>query len=82
MRPPGRAVEFVREMFERRTDPFEGADWNSARRIVTAILGLSALLSLAFLPLEPVDEELGAAGWAIAGALLALALAGTVALSR
>jgi diguanylate cyclase (GGDEF)-like protein len=82
MRPPGRAVEFVREMFERRTDPFEGADWNSARRIVTAILGLSALLSLAFLPLEPVDEELGAAGWAIAGALLAIALAGTVVLSR
>jgi diguanylate cyclase (GGDEF)-like protein len=82
MRPPGRAVQFVREMFERRSDPFEGADWNSARRIVSAILGLSALLSLAFLPLEPVDEEIGAAGWAIAGVLLAVAVAGTIALSR
>ena len=62
MKPPGRAVDFVTSMFERRADPYEGADWNSAHRIVTAILGLSALLALAFLPLEPVDDQIGGSG--------------------
>ena len=82
MKPPGRAVQFVREMFERRADPYEGADRNSTRRVAAAILALSALLSLAFLPLEPVDEEIGAAGWAVAGALILAGLAGAVAMAR
>jgi diguanylate cyclase (GGDEF)-like protein len=75
-------VDFVKSMLERRADPFEGADWNSAHRIVTAILGLSALLSLAFLPLEPVDEQIGGAGWAVAGLLIGAAILGTVVLAR
>ena len=82
MKPPGRAVDFVMSIFERRADPFEGADWNSAHRIVTAILGLSALLSLAFLPLEPVDEQIGAAGWAVAGLLIGAGLLGAGLLAR
>jgi diguanylate cyclase (GGDEF)-like protein len=82
MQPPGRAVEFVRSMFERRSDPYEGADWDSARRVAAAILGLSALLSLAFLPLEPVDEEIGGGGWAVAAALILAALVGAAALAR
>lgn len=82
MKPPGRAVDFVTSMFERRADPYEGADWNSAHRIVTAILGLSALLSLAFLPLEPVDEQIGGAGWAVAGVLITAGLVGAVLLAR
>jgi diguanylate cyclase (GGDEF)-like protein len=82
MKPPRRAVQFVREMFERRADPYQGADWNSTRRVAAAILALSALLSLAFLPLEPVDEEIGAAGWAVAGALILAGFAGAVAVVR
>jgi diguanylate cyclase (GGDEF)-like protein len=82
MRPPARAVQLLMSMFERRADPFEGTDWNSAHRIVTAILGLSALLSLAFLPLEPVDEQIGGAGWAVAGALIGAGIVGAVVLAR
>jgi diguanylate cyclase (GGDEF)-like protein len=82
MKPPAQAVQFVTSMFERQSDPFEGADWNSAHRIVTAILGLTVLLSLAFLPLEPVGDQIGAAGWALAAGLLAAGLVGTVALAR
>ncbi len=82
MKPPGQAVELVKAMFERRSDPYEGADWDAARRVAAAILGLSALLSLAFLPLEPVDDEIGAAGWAVAGALIVAGLAGAVAVAR
>jgi diguanylate cyclase (GGDEF)-like protein len=82
MKPRGRAADFVMTMFERRSDPYEGADWNSAHRIVTAILGLTALLSLAFLPLEPVDDQIGAGGWAVAGLLIAAGLAGAVVLAR
>jgi diguanylate cyclase (GGDEF)-like protein len=82
MKPPAQAVQFLMTMFERRADPYEGADWNSAHRIVTAILGLTALLSLAFLPLEPVDDQIGAAGWAVAGVLIGAGLAGAVVLAR
>jgi diguanylate cyclase (GGDEF)-like protein len=52
------------------------------RRATAAVLGLSALLCLAFLPLEPVDEQIGWAGWLIAGALIAAGLAGAIALLR
>jgi diguanylate cyclase (GGDEF)-like protein len=82
MKPPGRAVDLVMTMFARRPDPYEGADWTSTHRIVTAILGLTALLSLAFLPLEPVDDEIGAAGWVVAGILIAAGLAGALLLAR
>jgi diguanylate cyclase (GGDEF)-like protein len=82
MKPPVRALEFVRSMFERRSDPYEGADWDSSRRVAGAILGLSALLSLGFLPLEPVDDEIGAAGWVVAGVLIVAGFAGALALVR
>ena len=83
MTPPRRAAgEFLRSMFRARPDPYEGADLATSRRITSALLGLSALLSLAFLPLEPVDEQIGSAGWAVAGALIVLGLAGAVLLSR
>ncbi len=52
------------------------------RRATAAVLGLSALLCLAFLPLEPVDEQIGWAGWLVAGALVASGLGGAIALLR
>jgi len=83
MEAMGTARGFLRSMFEHRDDPYEGADLETSRRVTAALLGLSALLSLAFLPLEPVgDSSVGGAGWAIAGALIALGLAGAAMISR
>jgi diguanylate cyclase (GGDEF)-like protein len=81
MKPPRRAVELLQSLFERRPDPYEGADLDASRRVLAALMALSALLSLAFLPLEPVDDQIGWAGWLVAAALILVALAGAVALA-
>jgi diguanylate cyclase (GGDEF)-like protein len=83
MNPRGTAAyEFVLGMFERRSDPYEGADLGTSRRIMAALLGLNGVLVLVFLPLEPVDEQIGSAGWLLAGAIIAAAFAGAVLVSR
>ena len=78
MKPPRRAVELLQSTFERRPDPYEGADLDASRRVLAALMALSALLSLAFLPLEPVDDQIGWAGWLVAAALILVALAGVL----
>ena len=50
------ARSFIRSMLERRADPYEGADLDASRRVTAALLGLSLLLSLAFLALDPVGD--------------------------
>jgi diguanylate cyclase (GGDEF)-like protein len=83
MNPHGRAVyEFLLGMFGRRADPYAGADLGTSRRIMAALLGLNGLLVLVFLPLEPVDEQIGSAGWVLAGAFIAAAFAGAVLVAR
>jgi diguanylate cyclase (GGDEF)-like protein len=82
MSPVAAAREFVAAMVEPRPDPYAGADLETSRRVTAALLGLSTLLALCFLPLEPPDEELGDAGWAIAAALVAGGAAATVMLVR
>jgi diguanylate cyclase (GGDEF)-like protein len=57
-------------MFERRDDPYAGADLVTSRRVVAAMLGLTALLSLSFFPLSPLDVAVGWRGWCIGGALV------------
>jgi diguanylate cyclase (GGDEF)-like protein len=76
------AVDFVRAMFEPRPDPYEGADLATSRRVTGALLGLSALLSLSFLPFEPPDQQIGAAGWLLGLAIVAAGLVGTFLLLR
>jgi diguanylate cyclase (GGDEF)-like protein len=76
------AREFVAAMIEPRRDPYEGADLETSRRVTAALLGLSTLLALLFLPLEPPDDELGWAGWVLAGAVIAAGAAGTALLIR
>ena len=49
-------------MFARSDDPYRGADLADSRRVVAALIGFSALLSLAFLPLDPPTEAIGAGG--------------------
>ena len=49
---------------------------------MTALLGLNGVLVIVFLPLEPVDEQIGSAGWFLAGAIIAAAFAGAVLVAR
>jgi diguanylate cyclase (GGDEF)-like protein len=80
---PRKAIrDSLRAMFERSPDPYAGADLDTSRRFQAGLLGLCALLSLSFLPFEPVDEEIGAAGWVVAVALGLAGLAGAVAMAR
>ncbi|HEY6776373.1 MAG TPA: GGDEF domain-containing protein [Thermoleophilaceae bacterium] len=76
------AQEFLLDMFGHRADPYEGADLGTSQRIVAALLGLNGVLVLLFLPLEPVDEQIGSAGWLLAGAIIAAAFAGAVLVAR
>jgi len=64
------------------SDRYGGADLATSRRFQAGLLGLCGLLTLAFLPFEPVDDQIGDAGWPIAAGLGLLAVAGAVALSR
>jgi diguanylate cyclase (GGDEF)-like protein len=63
-------------------DPYAGADLANAGRVVAALWLLSALLALCFFPLDPPTEAIGAAGWAVAGVLVAAAVLGAVRLLR
>ena len=77
-----RPQEVVRGLFRTGEDPYEGASLEASRRIVAAVLGLTSLLTVAFLPVEPVNEQIGWAGWSIAGGLVGASLAGTVLMIR
>ena len=77
-----RPHQVIRELFRSRPDPYEGASLEASRRGVAAVLGLTSLLTLVFLPLEPVNEQIGWAGWPIAGALVGAGSAGTFLLLR
>jgi diguanylate cyclase (GGDEF)-like protein len=80
---PRKAIrDSLRAMFERSPDPYAGADLDTSRRFQAGLLGLCALLTLSFLPFEPVDEEIGAAGWAVAVAVGLAGVAGAVAMAR
>jgi diguanylate cyclase (GGDEF)-like protein len=68
--------ETLHAMFGGSDDPYLGADLTSSRRVVAAMIGFSSLLSLAFLPLDPPTEAIGGAGWVVAGAVVAVTLAG------
>jgi diguanylate cyclase (GGDEF)-like protein len=63
-------------------DPYAGADLTTSRRFQAGLLGLCGLLTLSFLPFEPVDEQIGDAGWAIAAGLGILAIATAVLILR
>jgi diguanylate cyclase (GGDEF)-like protein len=63
-------------------DSYAGADLATSRRFQAGLLGLCGLLTLVFLPFEPVDEQIGAAGWPIAAGLALVAIGGAAALSR
>jgi len=61
---------------------YSGADLATSRRFQAVLLGLCGLLTLAFLPFEPVDEQIGDAGWAIAAGIGLFAIAGALLMRR
>ena len=63
-------------------DPYAGADLANSRRFTAGLIGLCGLLTLAFLPFEPVDDQIGDAGWAIAAGLGLFAVGGAVLVLR
>jgi diguanylate cyclase (GGDEF)-like protein len=63
-------------------DSYAGADLSTSRRFQAGLLGLCGLLTLAFLPFEPVDDQIGDAGWAIAAGLGLLAIGAAVLILR
>lgn len=69
-------------LLEHTNDPYAGADLETSRRFQAGLLGLCGLLTLAFLPFEPVDDGLGDAGWALAGGLGLAAVGGAVLMAR
>ena len=73
---------FFKAMFARQSDPYAGGDLPSATNALHGLLAISTALCLGFLPLEPVDDRLGRAGWLVAGLVLALGAAGVVALAQ
>jgi diguanylate cyclase (GGDEF)-like protein len=60
---------------------YAGADEANGGRVIAVICMLSALLVAAFLPLDPPDEAIGEAGWAIAFALIVAGLVAARALA-
>src|SRR4051794_39754746 len=80
MAPQGRArmprFGFIGELFARRAQPYQGADIETARKLVGMLWGLSAALAAAFLVLAPPDASLDSAGWPAAFLIVALSAAG------
>src|SRR3954469_7114076 len=78
----GAAWDFVRAMFERRPDPYEGAEPLIARRVTAALLGLTSLLALILLSFESPTDAFGSGGWGVAGGGVLAGLAGAVLVAR
>jgi diguanylate cyclase (GGDEF)-like protein len=65
------AADTARAMLAPRARPYEGADPAVSRRATAALLALSALLAVAFFPLDhPTDAVGGGGGWALASAVV------------
>ena len=63
-------------------DRYAGADLATSRRFQAGLLGLCGLLALALLPFEPVNDQIGDAGWAIAAGLGLFAIGAALLLRR
>ena len=67
-------MERLRELFERREDPYAGLDVANAARFGAALWFLGAALTTLMLPFVPPDEGMGDAGWAVAAGLVVAAV--------
>src|SRR4051812_50127203 len=69
-------------LFAPRSDPYAGADFERSTRVGAALLLLSALCLGGLFALDPPTAAIGAAGWPLAGATVAVCLAGALRLVR
>jgi diguanylate cyclase (GGDEF)-like protein len=79
---PTSPADLLRSLLERSPDPYAGADLATSRRFQAGLLALCGLLTLAFLPFEHPDEQIGWAGWPIAIGLGLLAIGAAVLMLR
>lgn len=64
----------LRNLLIRHEDPYLGADMALSRRMGALLWSFGLILSVALWPLSPPTREIGGAGWALSGALLALGI--------
>jgi diguanylate cyclase (GGDEF)-like protein len=81
-RRSGNRRSHVRTLFARREDPYRGVDFNAARRLGGLLWVGAAVAATLLLALAPPTAAIGRSGWAVAGVIVALALAGAVRLLR
>lgn len=67
-------VAALRGLFAPREDPYAGADLANARRLGAALWVIGVVIGVVLLLSDPPTEAVGPAGWAVAGALVGLAL--------
>ncbi len=75
-------LEMVRAMLAPSPRPYEGADPTVSRRATAALLALSALLAVAYFPLDHPTDAIGGAGWALAACVVAASVAVVVWIAR
>jgi diguanylate cyclase (GGDEF)-like protein len=63
----------LREYFAARDDPYAGGDLANARRLGVFLWLLGIVLAVGLLPFSPPTDEIGDAGWLVAGLLVAIA---------
>src|SRR5215218_3994942 len=74
--------EMVRAMLAPSPRPYEGADPTVSRRATAALLALSALLAVAYFPLDHPTHAIGGAGWALAAGVVVASVAVVVWIAR
>jgi diguanylate cyclase (GGDEF)-like protein len=69
-RPPEISFRtLARDLLRRREDPYAADDKGIARRIAGVVSCVTALMGIAFMPLDPPTAAIGSAGWAVAAAI-------------
>ena len=75
-------VSTLRSYFARQSDPYSGGDLDNAQRIGGVLFGLLSLLIAGLTPLSPPTQAIGAAGWIVTAAIVALCVTATVGMYR
>jgi diguanylate cyclase (GGDEF)-like protein len=71
-------VAAIRLAFARREDPYAGGDLALARKLDAILTATGTAVALMLIPLAPPTVAIGAAGWAVAGAIALTSGASTI----
>jgi diguanylate cyclase (GGDEF)-like protein len=78
----GSRLQVVRRLPRRAADFYAVSDLDTARRLGGVLWIFGAVIAAVLLPLSPPTERIGAGGWAVGAAVVALCLASAVPLLR